>query len=333
MGSFSSTDFKDTHILHSTKVGENKLHIYLPTRDKYYTFSIFNKDQKFRFFSQESISLPSGSIYLIGGQTASYEEDPYIIDGINNPSNLYPTNFVAKISLKKQNNFQIDISKMKICKPLPEPRTSHLMIYQEPYIFVIGGYLERNVPTKTCLKFHTKKKIWESISDITFAQQLIEPCGIAIKGFLYVFDTAGKANLPRIHRYSIELNLWIEVLIQQKNKMISIPPSLSCSIYQTKEDEVIIFSGSNLPGSPRGYYYTYNVISEELGEIVTDDSLEQTKKEKQGNQNYIDSQVIYSGLKDRKVKMFRKLEKKWMELELTPENVIVSDFGCCSRKR
>ena len=333
MGLFPSSDFKDTHILHSTKLGENKLHVYLPNRDKFYTFSIFNKGQKFRFFAQESISLPSGSIYLVGGQTASYEEDPYLADGIHNPSNLYTTNFVTKINLKKQNNFHIDITKMKPCQSLPEPRTSHLMIYQEPYIFIIGGYLEGNIPTKTCLKFHTKNKTWESISDITFAQQLIEPCGIAIKSFLYVFDTAGKANLPRIHRYSIELNLWIEILIQQKNKLISIPPSLSCSIYQTKEDEIIIFSGKNLPGSPKSYYYTYNITSEELGDIIVDDNLEQWKKEKQGNQNYISSQVIYAGLKDRKVKMFRKLEQKWMELELTPENVIVSDFGCCSRKK
>lgn len=332
MGLFQSNDFKDNHILHSIKTGENKLNIYLPTRDKFYTFSIFNQSKKFRFFAQESISLPSGSIYLIGGNTANYQDDPYLFDGIYNPSDLYTTNFVAKISLKKQNNFHIDISKMKPCQPLPEPRTSHLMIYEEPYIFVIGGYFEKNIPTKTCLKFHVKKKTWESISDINFAQHLIEPCGIAVKGFIYVFDTAGKANLPRIHRYSVDLNVWIEILIQQKNKMTLIPPSLSCSIYQIKEDDLIIFSGKNLQ-SPRGYYYTYNITTEELGDIIFDDNPEQWKKEKQGNQNYIASQVIYAGLKERRVKMFRRLEQKWMELELTPENVIVSDFGCCSRKK
>lgn len=333
MGSFASTEFKDTHILHCTKFCDNRVYIYFPNQDKFYTFSIVDKDKKFRFFGQETISVSSHAIYVIGGQTATYDDDYVPYSGPNGSLNLYTTNFVTKINLKKHESFEIDISKIKPCRVMLEPRTSHLMIHKHPYIFVIGGYLEKNIATRTCLRFHTKQKTWERISELGFTNTLTEPCGLAIKDYLYVFDTVVKSGTPRIYRYSVELNSWMELLIQQKNKGISIPSSMNCAVYQVAENELMILSGLSSQASSKGFHYTYNIDTEEISDMTADESLGQWRKEKQGNLDYVNSDKVYVGLTGKSVKMFRKSDKRWLEVEHRSENNSVSDFGCCSRRR
>ena len=332
MGLFASTEFKDTHILHCTKFCDNKVYVYLPYQDKFYTFSIVNKEKKFRFFAQETITISSNSLYIIGGQTAPSEEDFHLLHSQNGTPNLYTTNFVAKINLKKHENFQVDLAKMKPCRVLPEARTSHLMVYSEPYIFVIGGYLERNVATRTCLRFHKKKKTWEYISELGFTNTLTEPCGLAIKDCLYVFDTAAKGGTPRIYKYSIELNSWMEILIQHRSKGLSIPPSINCAVYQVSDKELMILSGLSSQNSPKGFYYTYNIDTEELSDMNIDESLGHWKKEKQGNLDYVNSDMVYVRLSGRSVRAFRKSDRKWLEIEHKSENSVMGDFGCCSRR-
>jgi hypothetical protein len=333
MGALSSSEFKDTHILHYFKPLDNKLYVYVPRRDKFYSFSILNKSQKFRFYQQESIALSSGAIYLIGGQTISSNEDFRMSAVDRMPPNLGPTNFVTKINLKKHENFQIDIAKMKPCKLLPEVRSSHLLVHHDYYIYAIAGHVEKNVQTRTCHKFHIKKKVWERIADIGFSTSLTDLCGLSINGFIYAFDTAVKSDLPRIHRYSIELNSWIEILLNQRDNNLRIPPSVSCGAYQNKENEIIIFSGSNVQNKIKQYYYTYNLDSEELSPIILTENNSVPTKEKQANLNYTNSKNIYMRLNDRSVMLFKKTENKFAELELTAENAISNDFGCCSRKR
>lgn len=328
-----SSSFKDAHILHYMKPYDNKLFVYLCNQDKFYSFSIFNKGQKFKFFAQESISLSSGSIYIIGGQTAINGAEYNFSNGQTNSSSLQTTNFVAKINLKKQKNFHIDISDMKPCRVLPEPRSSQLMIYSEPYIFVIGGYLENHTPTRTCRRFHREKRIWENISDISLTVSLTEPCGIAMKNFIYVFDTAVKSDLPRIYQYSIEVDSWMEILLHHKNRNVSIPQSFNCAVYQTAENELMIFSGVNPQDSLKGFYYTYNTETEEISEIIVNENCGHWKKEKQGDQNYVNSDLVHLKLGDRLVKSFRKSDKKLLELELLTENSIPGGFGCYSRNK
>ena len=97
MGLFASTEFKDTHILHCTKFCDNKVYVYLPHQDKFYTFSIVSKDKKFRFLAQETITISSNSLYIIGGQTAPSEEDFHLLHSQNGTRNLYTTNLQQKV--------------------------------------------------------------------------------------------------------------------------------------------------------------------------------------------------------------------------------------------
>lgn len=331
MGIQNSANLKDSHIIHFMRFGDHKLYVYLPRQEKFYSFSVFQDGQKFRFFRQKSICLDSGSVYLIGGQTADSEGDQLLSPKEKSTLNLHPTNFVCKINLKHHKNFRVDISTTKPCPVLPEPRTSHLLVCSDQWIYVIGGCLENSVATQTCRKFHTKRKVWESVSSISFAKNVTELEGLAIKNFIYVFDTSVKSKLPQIHRYITDLDIWVEILFQQKNRLKSIPTSVISSLYQTNEDEILIFSNDEVVS--KGFYYTFNTKTEEMSDITIDENHLVIAGEKQANLNYTDSNDIFVQLNEHHIKIFKKHEKLWVNRELTIDNnPPTSDFGCCSSR-
>jgi len=338
MGLFPSSEFKNTHLLHYTKFGDNKLHVYLPERDTLYIFSIFHKGRKFKFYGQRSISTPSGSVYLIGGQAVQVlpDEEDLLFSLSDVHASLTTTNFVASINLEKHRNFKIDLDDMEKCEPLPEPRSLHAMVYSEPYIFVIGGEIANSGPTKSCLKFHTRTKKWEKISDINFISNLLEPCGIALNDSIYIFNTSEKNNLPRVHRYSIELDQWMEILIHSRNKGLVIPPTLSSAVYQVSEKEVMIVGGVKIDKSDtdkREFWYIFDSLTEEIKELSYQEGMGQIRKETQGNVDYSKENTVYGKLGERVVKFFNKENKIWGELRLIPENTKENfGFGCCSNR-
>lgn len=318
------------------RFGDHKLYVYLPRQEKFYSFSVFQDGQKFRFFRQKSICLDSGSVYLVGGQTAFPDRDQLGLSPKEKSSlSLHPTNFVCKINMKHHKNFRIDISTMKPCQALPEPRTSHLLVSSDQWIYVIGGSFVNNVPTQTCKKFHIKRKVWENISSINFAKNVTELEGLAIKNFIYVFDTSMQSKMPQIHRYITELDIWVEILFQQKNRMRSIPTSVISSVYQTNEDEILIFSNEarNDEVVSKGFYYTFNTKTEEMSDITIDENIVAITNEKQANLKYTDSNDIFVQLNEQRIKLFKKSENTWINRELTIDNNPTSDFGCCSRHR
>lgn len=63
------------------------------------------------------------------------------------------------------------------------------------------------------------------------SEGLNEPCGIAVGESIYIFETAVKKNVPRIHKYSIEADSWSELIISLKHKTIEIPPTYSGSVF------------------------------------------------------------------------------------------------------
>lgn len=337
MGIFSSSEFKEAHMLHYLKFCDNKLYVYFPSGDKFYTFSIFQNDKKFKFYAQGSISTKSGSIYLIGGKVMTNPLDDDIpITTLDNNSTLSITNFVAKINLKKHRDFRIHLNDMKSCPPLPDPTFKHLMVNVGPYIYVIGGEVPETGPTRNCLKFHTKKKTWEKISELSLGSKIQEPCGIAIHDSIYVFDTAVKGNLPRVHRYFIMVDQWMEILIHPKTRGLTIPPSLSSSVYQISEKEVMVLGGVRVDREDkdkRGFWFIFDFLTEEIKDLAYQDGLGQWKKESQGNTNYEGNDMVYGRLSERSVKVYDKFAKKWHETRLTPENTDSSAFGCCARKK
>jgi len=339
MGVFSSKDFGETHILHYTKFYDNKLYVYFPGRNKIISFDIFNNGQKFRFYAQESISTNTGAIFLVGGQVGTNDEDPSNLQlGSGTLStSLKMTNFVAKINLNKHDNFEVHLEKMKPCPTLPEARSSHLLIYAKPYIFVFGGYLENNIPAKTNLKFDIKKRTWSPISNIGFISHLEEPCGLSYNNeTIYIFETSTKTNLPRIFKYSIEMDTWQEAIIQHKSKHISIPSSIFCSAYQITDKDLMILGGTagreGGPKETKGFYYIFDTHTEEIRDFKYENVLDNWKKERQGDVNYSGMKYVYARLGERNVKVFKKSTRRWETLDLGYEEVRHYPVSCCSKR-
>ena len=338
MGLFPSSEFKNTHFLHYTKFGENKLYVYLPEKDILYTFSILHKGRKFKFYGQRTISTPSGSIFLIGGQSIQVlpDEEDLLFSLSDIHASLSMSNFVANINLENHRNFKIDLNDMERCEALPEARSQHAMVYSEPHIFVIGGEVANSGPTKSCLKFHTKTRKWEKISDMKFSANLIEPCGIALNESIYVFNTSEKNKFPRVYRYSIELDQWMEILVHMRNKDLVIPPTLSSAAYQISEKEVMIVGGVRSDKNDqdkRDFWYVFDSLTEEIKEF-TYQEMGKMRKETQGYVDYSVGDTVYGKLGERQVKFFNKENKVWGELRVIPENNNDNfNFGCCSNRR
>ncbi len=340
MGLGSSNDFTDSYVLHYPKFCDNRLYVYFPERDKFYTFSIFQHGKKFKFYAQATISIPNEGIFLIGGQTVDdpLNEDDSPVTMEEASSRLSITNFVGKIDLKKQQNFRVDLDDASPCQNLPEPRYLHALVYSSPYIYVIGGEIAGKGLTQSCLRFHTKKKTWENISDISRNASLVEPCGIAIKDSIYVFDTAAKgSNFPKVYKYYIELDQWMEIFLHPRNKDLVIPPTLSSSAYQISDKQILILSGiksDKEDKDKRGFWYVFDSLTEEIREFNYQEGISHWRKETQGNLDYEDLAMVYARVGDRSVKAFGKRGKRWVDMKLMPEsNLYNNPVGCCSRKR
>jgi len=336
MGGFSSKNFSGVHLIHFTQFYENKLYVYVPEHDHLYSFNIFQKGRKFRFFAQESISTNKGGIYLVGGQTLSAEDEDANLDPMSLGNHLKITNFVAKINLNKHENYSIDIDRLKPCRWLPDPRTAHLLVYSEPYIFVIGGYYEQNISTKSCLRFHTKKRVWEQICDIGFNTVMTEPSGLAVNNeYIYVFETAIQSNLPRVHKYSIQNDIWSEIIFQNKNKDLKIPPTLCCSVFHIADKELLILSGMRMdsqnPHEEKGFYYIFNIETEQITDYKDDKIIDYWRKDRQGDVDYRKMQSVFARGGDGVVRELNKTKMTWTLNELSFEEIRSETNNCCAR--
>ena len=180
MGIMGGKEFAGGHLLHYTRFFDNKLYVYLPEKDKFFTFHIYRGEKKFNFYGQESISISSGAIYLIGGQSLRDNSEELSIDPSKLTKNMFMSSYVAKINLNKHDGqFKIDLEHMRKCDNLPQARASHLLVHKDEYIYAIGGYLAGNEATRTCLRFHKKDKKWAEIATMGSSEGLVAPCGLA----------------------------------------------------------------------------------------------------------------------------------------------------------
>lgn len=332
MGGSSAKQFTGDHILHYYSFLNNRLYVYFPEKDKFYNFEVYNKSAKFTFVGQETISLPSGSIYIIGGQvmnTEAPEEDEEKKTPDDFLKDLQMTDFVAKINLNKQENNKIDLDRSKPCRCLPEPRTSHLLIYAKPHIYVIGGYLEGNIGTNTCLRFHTANKDWESIADIPVVGYMKEPCGIAINDAnIYVFETKLNRKIPLVHKYSVHRDEWVNIDVQEKTKGITIPPCFNCSVFQIDHNEVLILGGVMADTKQKNFYYKFDLKNETFTDPVDDHSRDVWSKERQGNLDYSNTQKVFTRLGDGVIKFFVKKDRAWKIDDLEPDTITNEGNWC-----
>jgi hypothetical protein len=116
---------------------------------------------------------------------------------------LQPTSLVGVIKIDDklpQMTFRKDD-----CEQLVKARTSHALIYRDPYIYMIGGIVD-SMPTSTCRKFHVEDKAWSDICSIKIYGALTSPGVIAEQENIYVFDAYSETQT--VYKYSIEFDSW-----------------------------------------------------------------------------------------------------------------------------
>lgn len=341
MGNQSSQEnFKGKRFLHSIEFMENKLMIFLCDSASIYTFELFLNNKKFRFFSQESISLQDGSIYFIGGRKChrdQFETGPTA----NSSLKLVTTDEVYRVNLNKHKRMQIEFSRSKPCNFLPEPRHDHLLLYAAPYIYVIGGQFADFTPARTCLRFHTKTKQWSSIRDFELpASTLVNLSGLCLNDTkLYVFNSNAKP-LPEIFQYDIEADIWMQMVINFKNKEMRIPPSINSFVYQIAPHKLLILSGEHLIEQKKqeGYSYVFNIQDEKIEDYRTQRSIDVKIKGQQGTRDYQKEDMIYLNFGRKTAHLFDKQVLLCSRVDVREADILSNrgdslDFACCSRKK
>lgn len=340
MGTQSSKDFKDKKFIHHYRFMENKLLVFLTETYTTLTFELFLNRQKFRCFAQETIALPSGAIYMIGGRnfcSNQVPEDFHIFT--NSRMNMYITNEVYKVNLNKHTDMQIELSQSRQCKPLPEPRHGHVLLYVSPYIYVIGGQTPIG-PAYSCLRLHTKTKEWSNIQDFNMTSKaLTNFSGVNVNDKkLFIFDN-NAFPLPNVYQYNIETDMWVHLIISYKNKNVQIPASINSSIYHIADSKLLILSGehTNENRKQTGYSYFFDIEDERIEDYRAERTLDFMISDKQGARDFRkeDRVFVHFGKNavdffDKRLGICDKVDPRDCD---SLEAQDITRFGCCSSRK
>lgn len=113
------------------------------------------------------------------------------------------------------------------CEQLDKARISHSMVFNDPYIYMIGGVVG-NLPNHTCKKFHVYDKVWCDIASVGFYGTLSSPAICAVDNYIYVFDSY--SDTQSIHKYSIDYDIWDNIPF--KTTDFTIPKSLDATVFR-----------------------------------------------------------------------------------------------------
>lgn len=138
---------------------------------------------------------------------------------------LQPTSLVGVIKI--DDNLPILNFSRDDCEQLDKARTSHALIFRDPYIYMIGGIVD-SMPTATCKKFHVEDKAWSDICSIKVYGALTSPGVIAEQDCIYVFDSYSETQT--VYKYSIEFDAWDNLAF--KTGDFTIPRSIHCTAFK-----------------------------------------------------------------------------------------------------
>lgn len=110
---------------------------------------------------------------------------------------------------------------------LAKARTSHSMIFCDPYLYVIGGIIDNN-PTNSCVKLHVKDHVWTDMTSIGFYGNLSSPAVIAFGRHIYVFDCYSEEQA--IHKYQMDFDIWESIPFETPG--FKIPKSLNSMLFK-----------------------------------------------------------------------------------------------------
>lgn len=318
----SESKFQNTFLLHHYPFGDNKLYIYLPRLNEFYCFSIFYCNRKFIFYADNSISLPTGQIYFIGGERLSDPMKDNILKAVS------PSDNVLAIDLNKHHNFRIDLEKSESENFLPEPRSFHGMVYVDPFIYVMGGVVD-NQFTHRCYKYDVQEKKWSEIAEmVQNICHVTEPGIISLHNeLIYIFDSYGKNQT--IHKYFISEDKWLTIPYETNG--FHVLPAISSIVFQISEQNLILING--MMKDNEGYYYFFDFTKDKFILEQKNKVLKAWTHDRQGDRNY-SGFPLYCMNNDKRVKIFDTVQLEWREEEIfltKIPNYDESNSFCCGR--
>lgn len=321
---YSESKFENTYLLHHYSFGDNKLYVFLPRLNEFYCFSVFYCKRKYIFYADNSISLPNGYIYFIGGERLLDPLKENLLKAVS------PTDNVLALNLNLHKDFRIDLDEFGIeaKRPLPEPRSFHNLVYVHPFIYVIGGVVE-NKFTKKCYKYNIQENKWSEIAEmLQNICQVSEPGTINIGNeIIYVFDSYAKKQT--IHKYIISEDKWM--LVPYETNGFQVLPAVSSLVFQISEQNIILING--MMKENEGYFYFFDFTREKFILEQKNHVLKAWTHDRQGDKNYT-GVPLYCMMNEKKVKVFNPLQLEWREEDLFLTKIPHLDNSgsfCCGR--
>jgi len=197
------------------------------------------------------------------------------------------------------------------CEQLDKPRTSHSLIYRDPFIYMVGGIID-NVPTDSCKRYHVKDKVWSDISSIKFYGALTSPAIIALEDYIYVFDCYSETQT--VFKYSIEYDTWENIPF--KTMDFTIPKSLNSTVFRFDSNQLMLMNGITENKEHSVYFFMYDMEKDMFTQERSDRKLIHPYKDRQGNRDYKSGDKIFCQLTEGKVKVFHKKTYYWDNLSV-----------------
>ena len=218
--SFDTTELGCLKLLHWFEWGKKKLNLYNIATN---TTEAVDLDISFKIPSfSRSIIIPNGQIYLMGGEEPEYfsRKEVYMYDHSSGDRKFH-----SKASMI---NKKFDFT----------------LCYLNGYIFVMCGKDSSSEVADTCEKFCIVDNQWISMSSVKKKRYAASAVGFT-NNKIYLFGGRSDFNnnmVSDIEEYNIALNEWN--ILNVKNFNLWNPVEV-CACIQIKEDQILIFGGSD----------------------------------------------------------------------------------------
>lgn len=185
-----------------------------------------------------SIMVPSGEIFLIGG------EDPE--------------------TGAKKDVYSFDVSNMDLDhslhpkSPMPVKKFDFTLCYHKGYIYLICGKDSESAVIDTCERYDVARNQWSSIASINKRRYAASAAAVRETDKIYLFGGRSDVNnnmMEDIEEYSISQDVWRIIKLPMPNDWT---PVEVCSSIQIKPGVILIFGGSdaNIEDSKHSYLFS-----------------------------------------------------------------------------
>lgn len=250
-------------------------------------------------------------------------------------SHLASSNIVGHFELTEARAIRLTLQVDK-GEQLELPRTNHLLVYSDPWIYVLGGR-EDGEASGSCRKYHLDDNFFLDICSLDPTTVLRQPGAIAVGQTIYLFDA--QSETQTIYKYSMIFDVWEQISF--KTSGFSIPPSKGLSVFQSQSNTLLILNGNCEKDGQQMNYYLFSLEEDTFTQERSDRKLINFNEDCQGNRDYSKVKQLYTQLNDQQVKVFFKDTWYWETInalllkvkkdkKLMPES---NYLGCCSKRK